>query len=142
MAVDGLRDVLVAVSPVYETAPWGVLDQDDFLNAVVIAGSDDIDAWGWLARAQELERLAGRVRTVKWGPRVLDVDVVTVDGVRCDHPDLILPHPGAASRATVLVPWLDIEPDAVLADHGRIADIMATLSTEGVRRRDDLTLRR
>jgi 2-amino-4-hydroxy-6-hydroxymethyldihydropteridine diphosphokinase len=141
MAVDGLRDVLVAVSPVYETAPWGVLDQDDFLNAVVIVGSDDIDAWGWLARAQELERLAGRVRTVKWGPRVLDVDVITVDGVRCDHPDLILPHPGAASRATVLVPWLDIEPDAVLADHGRIADIKATLSTEGVRRRDDLTLR-
>jgi 2-amino-4-hydroxy-6-hydroxymethyldihydropteridine diphosphokinase len=72
---------------------------------------------------------------------VLDVDVVTVDGVHCDHPDLILPHPGAASRATVLVPWLDIEPDAVLAGHGRIADIMATLSTKGVRRRDDLTLR-
>jgi 2-amino-4-hydroxy-6-hydroxymethyldihydropteridine diphosphokinase len=142
MAVDGLRDVLVAVSPVYETAPWGVLDQDDFLNAVVVVASDDIDAWGWLARAQELERRAGRVRTVKWGPRVLDVDVVTVDGVHCDHPDLILPHPGAASRATVLVPWLDIEPDAVLADHGRIADIMATLSMEGVRRRDDLTLRR
>jgi 2-amino-4-hydroxy-6-hydroxymethyldihydropteridine diphosphokinase len=141
LAVEGLRDVLVAVSPVYETAPWGVLDQDDFLNAVVIVRSEDVDARGWLARAQGLEARAGRVRTQRWGPRVLDVDVVTVEGVRLADPDLIIPHPGAVSRATVLVPWLDIEPDAVLGQHGRIADIVATLSMEGVRRRDDLTLR-
>src|SRR4030088_2484098 len=93
MAVDGLRDVLVAVSSVYETQPVGGVNQDVFLNAVVIVAAENVDEWGWLARAQELERLAERVRDRRWGPRTLDVDVVTVDGVRSDHPDLVLPHP-------------------------------------------------
>ncbi|GDY30774.1 2-amino-4-hydroxy-6-hydroxymethyldihydropteridine diphosphokinase [Gandjariella thermophila] len=141
LAVDGLADVLVAASPVYETAPWGVTDQPDFLNAVVVVSSPEVDEWGWLARAERLERAAGRVREIRWGPRTLDVDVVTVDGVRSDHPDLLLPHPGTPERATVLVPWLDVEPDAVLPGHGRVADLLRDMSTEGVRRRDDLTLR-
>ena len=67
--------------------------------------------------------------------------MVTVDGVRSDHPDLLLPHPGTPERATVLVPWLDIEPEAVLPGHGRVADLLRGLDTEGVRRRDDLVLR-
>jgi 2-amino-4-hydroxy-6-hydroxymethyldihydropteridine diphosphokinase len=140
LAVTGLADAVVAVSPVYETAPWGGVPQPDFLNAVVIVSADDVDAWGWLARAQSLETAADRVRTVHWGPRTLDVDVVTVDGVTSDHPDLLLPHPGTPTRATVLAPWLDIEPDAVLPGHGRVADLLATLDMTGVVRRDDLTL--
>ena len=140
LAVRGLADDLVAASPVYETAAWGVADQPDFLNAVVIVDADGVDEWAWLARAQQLEQEAGRVRTLRWGPRTLDVDVVTVDGVRSDDPDLTLPHPGAPERATVLVPWLDIEPDAVLPGHGRIAALLAGLSTEGIRHRDDLRL--
>jgi 2-amino-4-hydroxy-6-hydroxymethyldihydropteridine diphosphokinase len=139
-AVSGLKEHLVAVSPVYETAAWGVEDQPDFLNAVVVVAADDVDEWGWLARGQRLEREAGRVRLQHWGPRTLDVDVVTVDGVRCDHPDLLLPHPGTPERATVLAPWLDVEPDAVLPGHGPIAAVLAGLSTDGVRRRDDLRL--
>lgn len=139
-AVTGFADQLVAVSPVYETAAWGVADQPDFLNAVVIVRADDVDEWGWLTRGQRLENEAGRVRTLHWGPRTLDVDVVTVDGVTSEHPDLLLPHPGTPDRATVLIPWLDIEPDAVLPGHGRVADVMAGLSAEGVRRRDDLRL--
>ncbi|GGP35842.1 2-amino-4-hydroxy-6-hydroxymethyldihydropteridine diphosphokinase [Saccharothrix coeruleofusca] len=131
-AVAGFADDLVAVSPVYETAPWGVTDQDDFLNAVLIV-SGEPDEWGWLRRGQELERAAGRVRERRWGPRTLDVDVVTVDGVRSDHPDLLLPHPGAHERATVLIPWLDVDPDAVLPGHGRTADLLSTLDTTGVR---------
>jgi len=141
LAVDGLADVLVGASPVYETAPWGVTDQPDFLNAVLVVSSPEVDEWGWLARAQRLEAAAGRVRELRWGPRTLDVDVVTVDGVRSDHPDLLLPHPGTPERATVLVPWLDIEPEAVLPGHGRVADLLRGLDTEGVRRRDDLVLR-
>jgi 2-amino-4-hydroxy-6-hydroxymethyldihydropteridine diphosphokinase len=141
LAVDGLADVLVATSPVYETAPWGVTDQADFLNAVVIVSSPEVDAWGWLTRAQRLERAAGRVREVRWGPRTLDVDVVTVDGVRSDHPDLLLPHPGTPERATVLLPWLDVEPDAVLPGHGRVADLCSGLRIAGIHRRDDLELR-
>ncbi|GGM44843.1 2-amino-4-hydroxy-6-hydroxymethyldihydropteridine diphosphokinase [Longimycelium tulufanense] len=141
LAVDGLGDTVVAISAVYETAPWGVTDQDDFLNAVVIVFDDAVDAWGWLERAQELERAAERRRTIRWGPRTLDVDVVTVDGVTSDHPDLLLPHPGTPNRATVLVPWHDIEPDAVLPGHGPIAELLEKVSTEGVHRRDDLALR-
>jgi 2-amino-4-hydroxy-6-hydroxymethyldihydropteridine diphosphokinase len=137
--VDGLREHVVAVSPVYETAAWGVEDQPDFLNAIVIVDSDDVDEWGWLRRGQALENAAGRVREKRWGPRTLDVDVVSVDGVTSDHPELLLPHPGAFERATVLIPWLDVEPDAVLAGHGPVAAL--PFSAEGVRRRDDLELK-
>ncbi|WP_033443210.1 2-amino-4-hydroxy-6-hydroxymethyldihydropteridine diphosphokinase [Saccharothrix sp. NRRL B-16314] len=139
LAVDGFADVLVAVSPVYETAPWGVTDQDDFLNAVLIV-SGDVDEWGWLRRGQALEQAAGRVRERRWGPRTLDVDVVAVDGVLSSDPDLLLPHPGAHERASVLVPWLDVEPDAVLPGHGPVRDLVAGLDLGGVTRRVDLPL--
>jgi 2-amino-4-hydroxy-6-hydroxymethyldihydropteridine diphosphokinase len=143
LAVDGLRDVLEKVSPVYETAPWGVTDQPDFLNAILIVQSPSIDEWGWLARAQDLERKAGRVREQHWGPRTLDVDVVTVDGVTSDHPDLLLPHPGTPNRATVLIPWLAVEPNATLPGHGPVATLLAALPEKDrtdVRTRPDLHL--
>lgn len=142
-AVAGLADVLVAASPVYETRPWGVLDQPDFLNAVIIVEDPATDAWGWLERARALEAAAGRVRERRWGPRTLDVDIVTVDAVRSDDPELLLPHPGTPQRATVLRPWLDIEPDAVLPGHGPIRHLFAALGPDaeaGMRRRDDLNL--
>ncbi|MFC6088059.1 2-amino-4-hydroxy-6-hydroxymethyldihydropteridine diphosphokinase [Saccharothrix lopnurensis] len=139
LAVEGFAGSLVAVSPVYETAPWGVTDQDDFLNAVLIV-SDEVDEWGWLRRGQALEEASGRVRERRWGPRTLDVDVVSVDGVTSAAPELLLPHPGAFERATVLVPWLDVEPGAVLPGHGRVADLVAGLDLSGVTRRDDLRL--
>lgn len=107
----------VAVSPVYETAPWGGVAQDDFLNVVVLCEDDASDVW---RKAQRAEAAAGRVREVRWGPRTLDVDVVVADG---SHPDLVLPHPHAHERAFVLVPWLDVDPDAVLPGHGRVADL-------------------
>ena len=107
----------VAVSPVYETAPWGGVEQPDFLNVVVLCGYDAPEAW---RRAQRAEEQEGRVRDVRWGPRTLDVDVVVADGT---DPDLELPHPRAHERAFVLVPWLDLDPDAVLPGHGRVADL-------------------
>lgn len=139
-AVRGLGDAVVAVSPVYETKPWGGVEQPDFLNAVVIVDDDAVDAWGWLRIGQRLETEAGRVRDVRWGPRTLDVDVVTVDGVTSDHPDLLLPHPGTPDRATVLIPWHDVDPAAVLPGHGTVADLLAGVDTAGVTRRDDLVL--
>jgi 2-amino-4-hydroxy-6-hydroxymethyldihydropteridine diphosphokinase len=107
----------VAVSPVYETAPWGGVEQDDFLNVVVLCDYDADEAWRRAVRAEEQE---GRVRDVRWGPRTLDVDVVVADG---SDPALELPHPRAHERAFVLVPWLDLDPDAVLPGHGRVADL-------------------
>ncbi|GAA2542932.1 2-amino-4-hydroxy-6-hydroxymethyldihydropteridine diphosphokinase [Pseudonocardia hydrocarbonoxydans] len=130
-AVAGFADVLVGVSPVYETAPWGGVEQADFLNAVIVVDDPGADAWEWLRRAQALEDAAGRVREVRWGPRTLDVDVVTVTGeggpVLSDDPVLLLPHPGTPERATVLRPWLDVEPDAVLPGHGPVAALLAAL---------------
>jgi 2-amino-4-hydroxy-6-hydroxymethyldihydropteridine diphosphokinase len=146
-AVAGFGDAVRAASPVYETAAWGGVEQPDFLNAVIVVEHDGIDAWGWLRRGQELERAAKRVRDVHWGPRTLDVDVVTVDGpdgpVLSDHPELLLPHPGTTERATVLRPWLDVDPEAVLPGHGPVAALLAALgpgAEDGMRRRDDLAL--
>jgi 2-amino-4-hydroxy-6-hydroxymethyldihydropteridine diphosphokinase len=146
-AVADLADGLVATSPVYETAPWGGVEQPDFLNAVIVVDDAATDAWGWLRRGQRLEDASGRVREVRWGPRTLDVDVVTVDDggpVTSDHPDLLLPHPGTPDRATVLRPWLDVDPDAVLPGHGPVRALLAALGPDAerdLRRRDDLELR-
>lgn len=144
-AVQGFAEHTVAVSSVYETAPWGVTDQPDFLNAVIIVESHAIDEWGWLHRGQELEQQAHRRREQRWGPRTLDVDVVTVDDVRSEHPDLLLPHPGTPARASVLVPWLEIEPDAELPGYGRVTALLGALPADdvaGVRLCRDLSLHR
>jgi 2-amino-4-hydroxy-6-hydroxymethyldihydropteridine diphosphokinase len=142
-AVAGFADVLVAASPVYETEPWGGVDQDDFLNAVLVVADPATDAWGWLRRGQALEDASGRVRGVRWGPRTLDVDVVTVDGATSADPALLLPHPGTPQRATVLRPWLDLDPGAELPGHGPVADLLAALGPDaerGMRLRTDLEL--
>ncbi|EXG79371.1 2-amino-4-hydroxy-6-hydroxymethyldihydropteridine diphosphokinase [Cryptosporangium arvum] len=138
------------VSPVYETDPWGPVPQDDYLNAIVVAEDAGRDAAGWLSFVREAERAAGRVRDVRWGPRTLDVDVVQVHDVRgeavlSEDPSLTLPHPLASQRAFVLVPWLAVEPDAVLAGHGAVRELVDALPDDDrgtVRRRDDLSLER
>jgi 2-amino-4-hydroxy-6-hydroxymethyldihydropteridine diphosphokinase len=137
LAVLGFGDAVRATSPIYETAPWGVVDQGDFLNAILVVEDDAVDEWGWLRRGQQLEQDALRERLQRWGPRTLDVDVVTVDGVTSTDPELLLPHPGTTTRASVLVPWLDIDPDAELPGHGRISDLLTALDPAeraGVRR--------
>jgi 2-amino-4-hydroxy-6-hydroxymethyldihydropteridine diphosphokinase len=147
--VDALSESLVAVSGVYETAPWGPVPQDDYLNAVLIVTDDARAAVDWWEVAQQLESAAGRRRDVRWGPRTLDVDIVQVTGsgdepVLSTTPELTLPHPRAAERAFVLVPWAEAEPDGVLHGHGRVTDLVATLPPSeraGVRRRDDLDVR-
>jgi 2-amino-4-hydroxy-6-hydroxymethyldihydropteridine diphosphokinase len=132
----------VAVSPVYETAPWGGVEQDDYLNAIVVVDDERVDAYGWLARAHQLEQAAGRTRELRWGPRTLDVDVIDVDGGTNADPELTLPHPRAHERAFVLVPWADVVPDAVLPGYGRVADLATELAGNGSGvRRTDLELR-
>lgn len=124
-----------AVSHVYETTPVGGVDQDDFLNAVLLCDLDAAAAW---ARAQQAEQQAGRVREVRWGPRTLDVDVVVADGQVPDG--LVLPHPHAHERAFVLVPWLDVDADAVLPGSGRVLDLLDAMDVTGLERRTDLEL--
>ena len=137
-ALAALKDdgVLVARSTLYETPPWGPVEQPSYLNAIAVVRGPR-DATGWLARAHELEQAAGRTREVRFGPRTLDVDVITViddDGtpVRSDDPDLTLPHPRAHERAFVLVPWLTLDPTAVLPGRGKVADLLRALPANDV----------
>ncbi|MFC7675073.1 2-amino-4-hydroxy-6-hydroxymethyldihydropteridine diphosphokinase [Mycolicibacterium sp. GCM10028919] len=120
--VEGLGDAVRAVSPVYETDAWGGVEQGPFLNAVVLADDPVVDCRGWLDRGQELERAAERVREVHWGPRTLDVDIVSchdgADEVRSSDETLTLPHPLAHQRAFVLIPWLAADPTATLTVAG------------------------
>lgn len=137
-AVAGFADVLVAVSPVYETLPWGGVLQDPFLNAILVVAAD-LTPTEWLARAHRAEDAAGRKRAVHWGPRSLDVDIVDVDGAASDEADLRLPHPLAHERAFVLLPWLEVEPAASLS--GRpVRDWLSTVDSAGVVRRDDIVI--
>ncbi|MGQ0718470.1 MAG: 2-amino-4-hydroxy-6-hydroxymethyldihydropteridine diphosphokinase [Pseudonocardiales bacterium] len=135
--------VVRAVSPVYATEPWGGVEQGEFLNAVLLVADPAADAPEWLRRGQRCEAAAQRTRELRWGPRTLDVDVIDVDQTHWNDPHLTLPHPRAHQRAFVLVPWLDVQPGAVLAGHGAVAELVAALPTaerRGVRRRDDLEL--
>ena len=150
-AVAALTDVLVVVSGVYETPPWGDPDQPHYLNAAALVADPDAGPHDWLHRAQQLERAAGRERDParRFGPRTLDVDVIAVwddDGapVAVDAPDLTVPHPRAHQRAFVLRPWLDIQPYAQLPGHGwlheliRAEEVAADLAE--LRPRDDVNL--
>ncbi|WP_019631970.1 2-amino-4-hydroxy-6-hydroxymethyldihydropteridine diphosphokinase [Actinomadura atramentaria] len=151
-AVDALFDApgldFAALSPVYETAPYAppgadLPEQGDYLNLVVTADTR-LAPESLLERVLNIETSMKRVREVRWGPRTLDIDIVAFGDVASADPDLTLPHPRAHERAFVLVPWADVEPDAELPGHGRVADLAAAKAAEGgasaVTRRDDLSL--
>ena len=124
LATGGLG--LRATSGVYETDPVGGVDQADFLNVVVLACSSrpprDV-----LALCAAAEAAADRVRTQRWGPRTLDVDIVVYGSVISADPALTLPHPRAHERAFVLVPWLELDSRAVLPGCGPVAGLLNTL---------------
>jgi len=133
----GLR--CTAVSAVFETVPVGGPAQDDYLNAVLLAASA-LPAAEILARCQQAEAALHRVRTVRWGPRTLDVDVIACGDEISADPALTLPHPRAHERAFVLAPWLDVAPDAVLPGRGSVARLLAAApDRDGVHRLSEAT---
>jgi 2-amino-4-hydroxy-6-hydroxymethyldihydropteridine diphosphokinase len=133
-AIAAIPEVQVmAVSPVYETAPVGGPPQPDYLNAVLIARTT-LPSRALLDRLHEIEAAFDRERSVRWGPRTLDIDIITVGGEVSDDPDLTLPHPRAHERAFVLAPWHDVDPDAVLPGHGSVAALLAVADRSGIRR--------
>lgn len=140
-AYEGLH--LEAVSPVFETSPVGGPDQPDYLNAVALARTR-LSPLALLAACQEVEAEHGRARIVRWGPRTLDVDIVTYGEIVASTPVLTLPHPRAAERAFVLVPWALLEPDAVLPGSRRRAKVrkLAAKAADapGLRLREDVVL--
>ena len=129
----------MAVSGVFETSPVGGPDQPDYLNAVLLATSG-LPARAVLDRCQAAERARGRVHTLRWGPRTLDIDIIAYGDEVSDDPVLTLPHPRAHQRAFVLVPWHDADPDARLPGFGSVAGLLASSGEDGVRRRSDLSL--
>ncbi|WP_255953225.1 2-amino-4-hydroxy-6-hydroxymethyldihydropteridine diphosphokinase [Streptomyces odontomachi] len=145
-AVDALEDTpglrVKAVSPVYETEPWGVDpgSQPSYFNAIAVVKTT-LPPSSLLERAQAVEEAFHRVREERWGPRTLDVDIVAYAELVSDDPTLTLPHPRAHERAFVLVPWYDVEPEAQLPGRGPVAELLAALPREGVVPRVDLELR-
>lgn len=123
-AIETLGAQVQQVSPVYETDPVGGPDQDRYLN-VVVELATDLTPRELLAVCHRLEAGAGRVRQERWGPRTLDVDILLIDGVTVDDPDLEIPHPRWRERRFVLQPLAEIAPDLVDPDdlersHGRV----------------------
>ncbi|GLP79172.1 2-amino-4-hydroxy-6-hydroxymethyldihydropteridine diphosphokinase [Mycobacterium antarcticum] len=144
--VDGLGSAIRGVSPVYETDAWGGIEQGAFLNAVLIAEDPSLGCRDWLRRGRELEQAAQRTRDQHWGPRTLDVDLVSChdgpDEVSSRDEELTLPHPYAHQRAFVLTPWLALDPAATLTVNGTplpVAQLLAGLDAterDGVRLAD------
>ncbi|MFJ1972304.1 2-amino-4-hydroxy-6-hydroxymethyldihydropteridine diphosphokinase [Streptomyces sp. NPDC087903] len=145
-AVDALEDTpgvrVKAVSPVYETEPWGVEpgSQPSYFNAVVLLKTT-LPPSSLLERAHAVEEAFNRVRDERWGPRTLDVDIVAYADLVSEDPHLTLPHPRAHERAFVLAPWHDVEPEAQLPGRGPVAGLLDTVTSEGVDARKDLELR-
>ena len=120
-AVDGLAAAgdVVGVSPLYETEPvGGPGGQGPYLNMVVELSTSDTPRQ-LLERCRALEVAAGRVRTVRWGPRTLDADVLWVQGCEVDEPDLTVPHPRLWERRFVVAPLADLAPDLVTTEQLR-----------------------
>jgi 2-amino-4-hydroxy-6-hydroxymethyldihydropteridine diphosphokinase len=133
-AIAGIPEVRVmAVSPVYETVPVGGPPQPDYLNAVLLARTT-LASRVLLDRLHEIEAAFDRVRMVRWGPRTLDIDIISVVGEVSADPELTLPHPRAHERAFVLAPWHDVDPDAVVPGHGSVAALLAAAGRTGIRR--------
>lgn len=117
---------LMARSSIYVTRPVGGPPQPDYVNAVCIVESD-LPASDLLGLLHGIERSMGRVRIEKWGPRVIDLDLIQYGSILSEDKDLWLPHPRAHERRFVLEPWLEIEPEAVLINQGRVSEILAQL---------------
>lgn len=144
-AVDALRDtpdvIVVDVSSVYETQPvGGPEDSPAFLNLVVVAETT-LEPRTLLERALAIEDAFGRERGDRWAPRTLDVDLILVGNSISDDDDLRLPHPLAASRAFVLLPWLEIDAKGEIPGVGKIDKLASAVDgADGVVRRQDLLI--
>jgi len=131
---EGAQVKLIARSSDYRTPPWGITDQPPFINCA-IAVETMLSPSALLDRAHEVERKLGRDRTREqhWGPRTIDIDLLSYDDLAMDESDLILPHPRLFERAFVLVPLAEILPDAVIGGR-RVRDALAQINTNGIER--------
>ncbi len=122
---------LTAISRIYRTPPWGVLDQGDFANACAL-GETRLSPYELLAAVKKIEADMGREPTRRWGPRLIDVDILFLGDHTLDDPELTLPHKELFGRGFVLKPLVEIAPELVL-DGSPIAEALEGVDCEGVR---------
>ena len=119
-------------SHLYETAPWGMIDQPDFLNLCTKIDTG-LRPLALLRHLQAIEASAGRRDEVRWGPRTVDIDILTFAAETIDEPGLTIPHPRLLERVFVLRPLLEIAPDLSVGGR-RLADVLGHLDERGIKR--------
>jgi len=121
--LDAMPDTrLAARSSLYRSAPFGPVEQPDFVNAVALVLTT-LGAWTLLGHLQKIERAQGRIADIRWGPRVLDLDLLVYGDRKIEEPSLTVPHTGIAKRNFVLLPLREIAPELVIPGLGHIGEI-------------------
>lgn len=123
---------LLKKSGLYQTDPVGYVDQDLFLNAVIKVETT-LTALELLRKLQDVENALGRKRTIRWGPRTMDIDILLYNEEIYQEPDLIIPHPQMHNRHFVLVPLCEIEENIAIPGMGFVGDVLKDLEdAEGI----------
>ena len=128
LAIALLREAteVINLSSYHSTAPVGGPEQPDYLNAVCVIESE-LPAMDLLSLLHGIEKSLGRERTIHWGPRTIDLDLIQYGSLLSKADELMLPHPRAHERRFVLAPWFEIEPEAILLTHGPIKELLEQL---------------
>jgi len=122
---------LLRASRLYRTPAWGLPDQADFINAVALLETS-LAPRALLEHLLGIERAFGRERRERWGPRILDLDLLLHGDSLVDEPGLHVPHPHLHERAFALLPLLDVSPDVAIPRHGLARDALSALACEGI----------
>jgi len=122
---------LQRLASLYLTAPIGYTDQPDFINSAAVIETD-LDPVDLQALTKGIENEMGRTRNFRWGPRVIDIDILLYDEVVVDEPDLKIPHPSIMERAFVMEPLAEVAPDLVLPDGRTPREVLGELGDQGV----------
>jgi len=139
-AIMALREIdganFIAVSSLYRTAPVGLHDQPDFINAVaaLTVNPARLPAPTFLAALFAIEATFGRIRSIRNAPRTLDLDLLLYGTERHDSPGLTLPHPRLSERAFVLAPLAEIAPALIIPDHGPVTNLLARVVAQQIER--------
>ena len=127
-AIDEIADLgaLKAISSLYEAEPWGLTEQDYFYNIVLLLETT-LTPDTLLLKLQKIENLLGRKREIKWGPRTIDIDIISIDNEILNNEQLKVPHPFMQDRKFVLIPLKEIAPDYIHpALHVSVTDLLNT----------------